>query len=389
LFTYWSGYEVDGSSTTYNIVVPERRLVEEIIRYFLSLKVIDRSADIELTYSEGSSKSSILSRNTGNFVNDNYKHEDIDKLCTILERPGLKTFFISTTSIHPDMMYHEVRKELYNLSKTRPGAEDRVYNYTDLTVSTLYYGAELGVSMEVSFSEEESLVEGYEAEGLIFNKEELINNMSSPHFTLGFSCGPGFIYEYAAYIVSKIAERFPEIGIDGGIDCAGGFVDGCTYSCSLYAYEKITLATTNIADAINNIINDMDIKLQKRSGKYGYDIVPCRGLFLFNIYNVDKADESHLSAAMKIIKGILGAKKELTPEEYETFVRKVAEVDVIDSIDFIHHCTCCFKVEESICALTCVKEKGRVLLQLRVVPELREEFVKRLKKLGYECWLNI
>lgn len=384
MFTYWNGYEVDGSSTTYNIVVPERRLVAEVMRYFLNLKLIDRNSEISLSFSEerDSTVSSLRKPDLLRHENEIYRLEDVDKLCEIIEKPSTKWFCINTSCIHPDKLYHEVRNELYDISKTRPGAEGKVYKYKNPTVSPLYYGPDLGLTFEVTFGDEEKAVEDYAPEGLIFNREALISNLKGTHFTIDFGCGPGFIFEYAAYIVSKMAERFPEIGIDGGIDCAGGFVDGCTYSSSLYAYEKIRIDTLNIGDTIKQILKNREIQLQKRTGSYGHEIVPCNNLFLFNLYNVDKSKDEHISANMKIVKGIMNGKTEYTPEEYETFVKKVAEIPIFDRIDFMHYCTCCFKKDNKFCAITCVKENDGVWLELRVTSELSYTFEKELRLIG-------
>ncbi|RCX12066.1 hypothetical protein DFR58_12416 [Anaerobacterium chartisolvens] len=377
MFTYWKGYEIDGSSTTYNIVVPQRELVSEVLRYFINLKIIDRSSDISLSFSEGQKNSS----KSLEYRNESYKSDDIDKLCEILERPSTQSFFINTNCIHPDKLYHEVRKDLYNISKTRPGAEERVYNYKNPTVSPLYFGPDLGVSFEISFGKEQ-VVENYEPEGLVFNDKALINNMKVQHFTIDFGCGPGFIFEYAAYINSKMAERFPEIGIDGGIDCAGGFIDGCTYSCSLYAYERITLVSEKIAKTINSLLSEGLVLPQKRAGKYGNEILPCDNLFLFNLHDVDRWHDESIGGKSKAIKGIVSGKKECTPEEYECFVRKVSEIEMFDRVDFMHYCTCCIKIDDNICALTCIKEKERIWLELRVAPGIRDDVEKKLKFYG-------
>jgi hypothetical protein len=373
---------VDGSSTTYNIVVPQRKLVAEVVRYFLNLKIINRNSEIRVSYREKSGKAVI--KRQEKYVEEEFKADDIDKLCTVLESPTLGEVNISTECVHPDKLYHELRKELYGLSKTRPGAEDREYHYSDPTVSILNYGPALWVSMGIYFKEEVEPIKDYEAEGLIFNEEALINNLRGTHFTINFDCGPGFIYEYAAYIVTKLAERFPEIGIDGGIDCAGGFVDGCTYASNLYSYEKITLTTENIADAITYILKEFNIAPQRRAGRYGYDLETCSNLYLYNLHNIYDANDDYLSGVMKIIKKMLGSKVELTPQQYEAFVRRVAVVGIVDSIDFMHNCACCCKVNEEDVILTCVRENGRVRLQFRVEPELREGFVKRLKAGGFD-----
>lgn len=373
MFTYWRGYEIDGSSTTYNIVVPQRELISEVLRYFINLKIIDRSPDISLSFSESQENSS---KNV-HHKNESYTVDDIDKLCEILERPSTQSFFISTECIHPDKLYHEVRKELYDLSKIRPGAEDRVYNYKSPTVSPLNFGPDLGVNLEIYFGNEQA-VENYEPDGLVFNSKALVNNMSRPHFSIDFGCGPGFIFEYAAYINSKLTERFPEIGIDGGIDCAGGFTDGCTYSSSLYKYERIIFSSEKISEIIKSLLDKELILPQKRVGNYGNEILPCDKLFLFNLYNADKWKSDILGKESRAIKGIMSGKKEYTPEEYECFVRKVSEAEMFDRIDFMHYCTCCIKIDDNNCALTCIKENDRIWLELRVLPELRDDIEKKL-----------
>lgn len=57
---------------------------------------------------------------------------------------------------------------------------------------------------------------------------------------------------------------------------------------------------------------------------------------------------------MKIIKQILAAKTEFTPQEYEAYARKAAEIEVIDRADFMNYCTCCLEVNGKIGARVCV-----------------------------------
>lgn len=377
MFTYWRGYEIDGSSTTYNIVVPQRELLSEVLRYFINLKIIDRSSDISLSFSESQENST----KKVHHQNESYNVDDIDRLCEILERPSTQSFFISTQCIHPDKLYHEVRKELYNLSKIRPGAEERVYRYKNPSVSPLYFGPDLGVNFEISFNNKQA-IENYEPDGLVFNSKALVDNMSGQHFSIDFGCGPGFIFEYAAYINSKMAERFPEIGIDGGRDCAGGFTDGCTYASSLYKYERITFSSEKIAEIIKSFLDKELVLPQKRVGNYGNEILPCDKLFLFNLYNVDKWKSDILCKESKVIKGITSGQKEYTPDEYECFVRKVSKTEIFDRIDFMHYCTCCIKTGEDKCALTCTKENDRIWLELQVLPELRDDIEKKLRLYG-------
>ncbi|HPD01558.1 MAG TPA: hypothetical protein PLA01_09455, partial [Acetivibrio sp.] len=179
MFTYWKGYEIDGSSTAYNIVVPQREMISEVLRYFISLKIIDRKSDISLSYTEREKSAS----NKYECENGKYKHDETEKICEILESLSVDSFFINADCIHPDKLFHQVRNELYSLSKTRPGAKDRVYNYINPTVSPFRFGPDLGVTFEVSL-EEEQAIENHEPEGLVFNRDALVNNMRGQHFTI-------------------------------------------------------------------------------------------------------------------------------------------------------------------------------------------------------------
>ncbi|MCX7746931.1 MAG: hypothetical protein N2645_08590 [Clostridia bacterium] len=377
MFTYWKGYEIDGSSTTYNIVIPQREIVSEVLRYFLNLEIMDRKDSFFLSYSNCDND---ISEDVV-FKNETYEPDEIDKIFEILERPSTRFFSLGASCIHPDKLYHKVREELYRITKTRPGAEHIECNYKNPTISPLY-SPPLSVAFEVSFDREGEGEEAYEPEGLVFNRQALIDNIRGNHLTVDLGCGPGFIYEYAVYIVSKIAGRFPDIGIDGGLDCAGGFVDGCTYSCSLYAYERVTLLTENISQTIQRILQEGIVEPQKRSGKYGRDFSASSNLYLLNLNDVDQWNDEFMNSKQKFIKGIAAGKDGRTPEEYEQFARKVSEITLFDSTDFTKYCTCGVKIGDHIGALTCIKEYGRIWLEFRVVPEIRVEFENKLRQLG-------
>lgn len=378
MFTYWKGYEIDGSSTTYNIVIPQRELLVEVLRYIMGLKIIDRNENISISYAETGDnlwKKEVIK-------NDIYKFEESEKILEIVRNPSVLYFHINIYCVHPDKLFPQIRKEIYDLSKTRPGAENIVYNYKKPTISPFYHAKNFEIWIDASFHGQEKTVDNYEPEGLIFNEKALVANLRRKHLKIELGCGPGFIYEYAAFIMSKTAERFLEVGIDDGIDCAGGFIDGCTYSCNLYRFERITLTTENIAQTIKQLLEKLEIKPMRRVGRYGWEHKECSTLELYNLFDVNKWKTKYIDAKAKIIKEISGGKQEYTPEEYEQFVKKNSEIELFDSVDFTYYCTCCVKIKDELCALTCIKEEGRIWLEFRVVSEIREEFEKELQSCG-------
>jgi hypothetical protein len=136
MFTYWKGYEIDGSSTTYNIVIPQQELIVEVLRYIMSLKIIDRNENINISYSETSDK--LWKKEV--IKNDIYKFEESEKILR---------------------------------------AENKVYNYKKPTISPFYYAESFDIWIGVSFYDQEKTVEDYEPEGLIFNEKALVANMNN------------------------------------------------------------------------------------------------------------------------------------------------------------------------------------------------------------------
>ena len=378
MFTYWQGYEIDGSSTAYNLFLPNRELALELFRYFLTLKIIDREAEITLSFSEANAT---LYHNHNKCKKKNFSYDTIAKIDTFLSDPKLNYFQLSITCVHPKRLYPQVREELFQLSRTRPGAEVALLEYRNPTISP-FYQPNLEITLEIYLGKPDEVIDQYQPEGLIFNESVLIQNTNQPHFTMELICGSTFIYEYAAYINTKLIARFPEIGIDGGIDCAGGFIDGCTYAANLYDYERIILNTTEIATTIQHLLQQEVIELQKPSGKYGREFSACKNLVLYHLHNAADWNELYLEGKDKIIKGILSAKQEFTPEEYQTLVEKIATITLFNKTDFMHFTTCALKVSNRLAALSCINEAGRIWLEILIKPELREEFKHQLSLLN-------
>jgi len=370
LFTYWQGYEIDGSSTAYNLIVPTRELALEVLRYFLALKIIDREAEIWLSFSKVNDPNKCQKKN--------FSYAASGEIDDFFLNPELNYFQLDVSCVHPKRLYPQVREELFQLTKTRPGREESSLQYKNPTISP-FYAPNLEVSLEIYLGKPDVVIDDYQTEGLIFNEAVLLKNLSQPHFTIELVCGPAFIYEYAAYINTKLAARFPEIGIDGGIDCAGGFVAGCTYASNLYDYERITINTTAIATTIKDLLQQELLQFQKPSGKYGREFAACENLVLYYLDHAADWDELNLEGKEQIIKGILAGKQEFTPEEYQALVEKITTITLFNKVDFMHYTTCALKVGQQPAALTCSNEAGQICLEILVKPELREEFEQQLR----------
>lgn len=249
MFLTWNGYEIDGSDTTYNLIMPDRQKMKELVAFYLSLPIWDKRERIAFDPTGDGEWAPHRDTLGGNM---DFEPELVLKG---MDDPAWKgSANLVTFSLHPEELPKALKADIYALSDTRPGAQDRKYSKVDPVTYLRDYQDELGVGFQI-FSQKR--VEKWKAlppDGLIFNDKAFIENTKSGFAgRYGITCGPTFIYEYAAYIMKQLAERFPELGIDGGRDCAGGFMDGCTYCVNLYDYERFTFHTQEIASLLKRL----------------------------------------------------------------------------------------------------------------------------------------
>ena len=230
MYLRWNGYEIDGSDTTYNLILPNRSKLKEVAEYYLSLPIWDRSRKIFLDADESSDWA------PHRCIESTNSEFDIPSICAGFDRPdwsGACTFVIYC--LHPEKLPEELRSEIYALSSIRPGAEGAQHANVDPVTYLFDYRDSLAVGFIIYSEEESKGWKPHEPDGLVFNRKAIVQNLKAAHAErYAITLGPGFIFEYTAYILQKLSERFSELGIDGGRDCEKGFVYGCTLCVNLY-----------------------------------------------------------------------------------------------------------------------------------------------------------
>lgn len=267
MFKYWQGYEIDGSDTSFNIVVPNREALREVAAFYLSLPLWDRSRG--MTWDAATSD--VWAPHRDEELQSPF---DADAVLASIESPdwGGEGYLV-TGCLDPELLEGDLKREVYALSSTRPGEEEPDYRgvHPGVGLGRFYDAFNVGLIFGPRSS-----VQGYYVDdegtainrGMILNAGALDENARRPdRADLSLTCGPSFIYEYAAYIVTKLVERFPEIGIDGGLDCAGGFTEGCTYSTGLYACERFLFETESVADLTERLIRGAVVRPLMRASK--------------------------------------------------------------------------------------------------------------------------
>ena len=248
MITYWQGYEIDGSDTSFNIMMPEKARVAELGLFFCKLPLF-RQVRLHI---------------------DNKTYSDLKEIEYLLTNENRSEFTIDVECIHPALLPNDLKESIYILSESRQQRHQEVHvdtkdeNKFEIPDHTKAVNPSVGLSdlpFEMSLSYEGHTGDDFHRpEGYLINPENYTAHIKLPenNAIVDLHCPVSSIYEYFAYVINTIAERFPEISVDGGLDCAGGFLYGCTYSTYLYEYECLTLPThSENPEAIKQLIEKL------------------------------------------------------------------------------------------------------------------------------------
>jgi len=228
MFIYWDGFEIDGSDTDFNIVLPENVQVQEFVDCFLSVHIFNKDIEPSVSYYK-SGKSIDIS---------------VDELKEKILTGKNPSFSIDVNCMHLERLPDDLRAKIYALSSRREPHEKafgKVENPCAAPVLQGYYGrGEMTVQLNVCMPYK-SQRDDFEFKGYVNNEELLRAATSQVRYCFEINVGPNFYYEYAIFIIDYLRDSFPGLGTWGGLDCANGWTDGCTYASSIYSYEKIHL----------------------------------------------------------------------------------------------------------------------------------------------------
>lgn len=170
MFSYRHGFEIDGSDTSYDVILPEITKREEFVRFYLSLPIWNRDAAYDVA------EEAVCANIRGG-------HADLTTFC-----------------LAPEALPEALRADIGLRAGgcAEPGE-----------------GSCAGDRYRVGLA----FAAGGDAPVVAPERSEKAGAFAEIRFgTHAFSltCGPGFMREYAAYLVGRLAERFPDAGIRGG-----------------------------------------------------------------------------------------------------------------------------------------------------------------------------
>ncbi len=396
MFLTWNGYEIDGSDTTYNLIMPDRQKIKELVAFYLSLPIWDKRGRIAFDPTGDGEWAPHRDTQGGNMA---FEPELILKAMDDPAWKGSANFV--TFCLHPEELPKGLKADVCALSDTRPGTQGKKYAKVDPVTYLYDYQSELGVGFQIFSPKGTGKWKASPPGGLIFNEKALIENeKNSCAGRYGITCGPTFIYEYAAYIMKQLAERFPELGIDGGLDCEGGFMDGCTYCVNLYDYERFTFHTQEVSSLLRRL---KEAGVLHYIAKNGNKLIYHGGTFRFTNASacipsdykqrMEKMDETSRSGFLQKLwdKARRDSKTVMTPEDYESAVKKVLADPVLTDTQVLFKNTVTVGVAcdsrrppawEDAAYFTVGRSPDGMTAELRVPQELRGAVEEGLRACG-------
>ncbi|NLD46526.1 MAG: hypothetical protein GX660_04920 [Clostridiaceae bacterium] len=348
MFLYWNGYEIDGSDTTYNLVVPARETLIEMSYFFLGLPLWDKSEKIYFV----PDKSEDWAPHRCGFEG-NLDFNNLDEIFNAIKSPDWNgECCVVLKCLSPERLPEGLKEEIYKLSKLRPETEAAYGKALNPGASLDEGGDEIFVGFQLIDKNPDWNPDKIKLKGMVLNREALTKQIDATNFVQAeFTCGPGFYYEYAAYIMNSMSERFPSVGVFGGLDCAGGFTGGCTYASSLYRYERFKIPCDKASTVLLDLYEKGIIyfpKINKKEPWMPWKKAASKMVtFVNNLYRLkstaQQAGEENLD---RIIQELMDKKYCVDIKTYDNFVDAGLFIPQINKTDFMYDCSLHIKVAD-------------------------------------------
>lgn len=272
MFIYWDGFEIDGSDTDYDIILPENVQVFEFVDCFLSLPIFDRNIKPSIEW----------------YQNRITHKLTIDELKEKLLSGDYPDITININCLHMELLPKDIQEQLYSISKRREPHEEafgKVENPCMAPVIQKYYTrGEMTVELRISkpgtnhwVYNDDEVIDGY------VNNIDLITSGEKNIQSFQINVGPSFYFEYAMYIIDCLRDSFPGMATCGGLDCSGGWTDGCTYADSIYRYEKVQIPVKHsIKNTLKRLTEYDIVRSYKSYYKNGWKYDFTNGFYLAN-----------------------------------------------------------------------------------------------------------
>ena len=225
MFLYWDGYEIDGSDTSFDIILPENIQAKEFVETFLSIPIFSKS------------KGHVYKSQTPMWHYRGYV--DSENRITQAEFEELllsghaERLSVMAHCLHPEELGWELRAQIYGLSEGRIPHEEAYGKTANPCVAPNSQNAFMTVVLTIGTLQIDDGEYYWNQDAYSYNKPLMPPKKGETMFWLEIPVSSN--YEYAMYIIKHMEEHFPSIRLWGGRECSCG----ATFGTSLYGYEKI------------------------------------------------------------------------------------------------------------------------------------------------------
>ncbi len=300
MFEYYKGYEIDGSDTSYSLLTPDFEKMKEMLKFFFSLKVIDKNKDIKICYVSKSSQNKYTKDkvNIKELVDKKYNRSNLDELFDDIIKYNVGYIEIRYNYVQIESLFPEVKREIIDYivlaNKNNMKLE---YNNPVLTVINPYYDNSIYKStvdnINITFNvEPDDCFDDITPDDYI----ELCSKDSN--CSIGFDVsvvhgGVSPILPY--YIMEKMARRFPEYKLNpykdyDDINCCGKIdVDWTINECFEISPKNFTKIFKNQEFSFIERINYKDVKYIEEGKVYLHNVESNK--YKFNKVMLKKCEE--------------------------------------------------------------------------------------------------
>ncbi|NDV66683.1 hypothetical protein [Bacteroides sp. 224] len=371
MIEYWQSYEIDGSDSSYNVVVAEREKCIELLKFYLQLKVAHRGKPIKIHRSSGKDSQ---------IVKDMYfAYEHLDDLWDVIRHCNLKYLQLEYEYVASGSLYPEVKRELIDMLAHHAGVKNHTFvnpvfsnSYTTTSYINISFDAKPSNDYEMVCSE---------------NYFQIISK-EHPLLVIDFDCVLNGPHELMFYGMHKMKDAFPEFEID--MHTSHELLAAYSINWDELIMEGISLESSDYAYTLKWLLSNPAITMHPDNDTIYLGRLPM-GFEHFDplvVYIDEKGSNYWTKDEINdylALQGIFG-KRTFSIDEYLQKVYKASKAEIFSDADFESYTS--FNIEVAVgkdkqqhAVVKFVREKDGPKLMILIAYKYREG-LERMIRLG-------
>lgn len=323
MIEYYQSYEIDGSDTSYDLVVPEREKCIELLKFYFKLKTIHKGVPIKIHNATG--------KGSKGLKNQTFMPENIEDLWDIIRSHNLETLTLQYTYVAPNSLYPEVKHELIDMLLKHAGVK---HSFVKPMFSEPYHTTDY---ITIDF---DSKPFDHHYDLACSESYYAVVSKNTPFLNIIFDCSLGGPHGLMFYGLSKIKDAFPEFEID--LHLNEELLCYYEIKWDQLIKEGIPVESMDYKYTLERILNHPSVTLNHNESEQicltrlpsGIEKFDPLKIYIDEDISVNsngwtKEEVNHYTA----LKGIMG-KSTFSITEYIEKVHKLAQAEIFSNADF-------------------------------------------------------